>query len=218
MFNKNLSKAVSKNKTRQYLNYVYYNKTDGEYCATNGCFILIEKTADTYDTDKFLSPLTGLPVPDDYIYPDYQKVIPADGDIVTDRVFKSYIRNKKSKHHANKFVQIADIFVDFKYLSTALNFIGSDFILTVAGPIKPLKFVSSDGLRTAVIMPVVLVDLSDYTAAEDIDTASTKRGRSKGAKYVYIAFDVSGAVRGVFNKESDARKEATGGVKEFPLI
>lgn len=218
MFNKNLSKAVSKDKTRPYLNYVYYNKSAGEYVATNGFFILTEKTADTYDTDKFLSPLTGLPVPDDYTFPDYQKVIPADGDIVTDRVFKTYIRNEKSKHHANKIVQIADMFVDFKYLSVVLNFIGSDFILTVAGPIKPLKFVSSDGLRTAVIMPLNQVDLSDYAAAEDIDTASTKRGRSKGAKYVYIAFDESGAVRGVFNKESDARKEASGGVKEFPLI
>lgn len=42
--------------------------------------------------------------------------------------------------------------------------------------------------------------------------------QSKAAKYIYIAFDSSGVVRGVFNKESDARKEATGGVKEFPLI
>lgn len=216
MFNKNLSKAVSKDKARLYLNYVYYNKTAAEYVATNGFIMLIEKTADLYDTDKFLSPLRGLPVPDDYTFPDYQKVIPADGDIVTDRVFKTYIRTEKSKHQANKIVQIADMFVDFKYLSTALNFIGSDFILTVTEPKNPLKFVSFDGLRTAVIMPVVLADLSDYTAAEDIDTAV--RTQSKAAKYVYIAFDASGAVRGVFNKESDARKEATGGVKEFPLI
>lgn len=218
MFNKNLSKAVSKDKIRPYLNYVYYNKETGEYVATDGHIMLIEKTADVYDTDKFLSPLTGLPVPDDYAYPNYQKVIPASGDIVTNRVFKTYTRNEKSKHHANEIVQIADMFFDFKYLYVALNFVGSDFILTVAGPIKPLKFVSFDSLRTAVIMPVVRVDLSDYTAAEDIETASTKCGRLKGAKYVYIAFDVFGAVRGVFNKESDARKEAGGLVKEFPLI
>lgn len=218
MFNKNLSKAVNKNELRPHLNYVYYNKTAGEYVATNGFIMLIEKTADTYDTDKFLSPLTGLPVPDDYTFPDYQKIIPASGDIITNRVFKTYIRTKKSKDHANKIIQIADMFFDFKYLSVVFNFIGSDFILTVAGSIEPLKFVSFDGLRTAVIMPIVLSDLSDYTTAEDIDTASTKRGRTKGAKYIYIAFDVSGAVRGVFNKESDACKEATGGVKEFPLI
>lgn len=218
MFNKNLSKAVSKDKTRPYLSYIFYNKTDGEHVATNGFFMLIEQTADLYDTDKFLSPLTGLPVPYDYTYPDYRSAIPARGDIVTDRVFKIYIRTEKSKHQSNKIVQIADMFFDFKYLSVALNFIGSDFILKVAGPTNPLKIVSSDGLRMAVIMPVVRVDLSDYTAAEDIDTASTKFGQSKGAKYVYIAFDASGAVRGVFNKESDGRKEATGGVKEFPLI
>lgn len=218
MFNKNLSKAVSKDRIHLAFQNVFYNKTSAEYVATDTHILLIEKTADIYDTDKFLSPLTGLPVPDDYTFPNYQNVIPADGDIVTDRVFKTYIRTEKSKHHANKIVQIADMFFDFKYLSVALNFIGSDFILTVTEPKNPLKIVSFDGLRTAVIMPVVRVDLSDYTAAEDIETASTKCGRSKGAKYVYIAFDVSGAVRGVFNKESDARKEATGGVKEFPLI
>lgn len=216
MFNKNLSKFVSKDISRAYLNYVFYNKETGEYIATDGHVMGIEKTPDTYDTNKFLSPLTGLPVDVDCIFPDYQKVIPDSGDIVTDRVFKSYTRVEKSKFEANKIVQIGDAFVDFKLLKTVLDFIGSDFILTMNEPIAPLKFVSFDGLRTAVLMPLRIDNITDFTATEDINTAV--RTQSKAAKYVYIAFDGTGAVRGVFNKESDARKEATGEVKEFPLI
>ena len=113
-------------------------------------------------------------------------------------------------------MQIGDAFVDFKLLKTVLDFIGLDFVLSMNEATAPLKFVSFDGLRTAVLMPLNRVELTDYTISEDINTAV--RTRSKAAKYVYIAFDAAGAVRGVFNKESDARKEATGEVKEFPLI
>lgn len=218
MFNKNLSKFTNKDSSREYLNYVFYNKENGEYVATDGYVMGIEKTPDTYDTDKFLSPLTGLPVDVDCTFPDYWKVIPASGDVVTERVFKSYTRVKKSKFAANKIVQIGNAFVDFKLLKTVLDFIGSDFVLSMNEPFKPLKFVSFDGLRTAVLMPITINTLTDFTASEDIDTAESIRTQSKAAKYVYIAFDSSGAVRGVFNKESNARKEATGEVKEFPLI
>lgn len=221
MFNINLSKFIDKKATREYLKYVFYNKETGEYVATDGHVMGIEKTPDTYDTDKFLLPLTGLPADYDGAYPDYRKVIPASGDIVTDRVFKSYTRVKKSKFEINKIVQIGDAFVDFKLLKTVLDFIGSDFILTMNEPITPtapLKFVSFDGLQTAVLMPLNKFELTDYTASEDINTAANIRTRSKAAKYVYIAFDAAGAVRGVFNKESDARKEAIGEIKEFPLI
>ena len=45
----------------------------------DGHIIGIEKTPDTYDTDKFLSSLTGLPVErtDEY-YPDYRELLPED--------------------------------------------------------------------------------------------------------------------------------------------
>lgn len=216
MFNKNLSKFIDKKATRDYLKYIFYNKATGEYVATDGYIMGIEKTPDTYDTDKFLSPLTGLPVDVDLVFPDYWKVIPASGDIVTERVFKSYTRVEKSKFEANKIVQIGNAFVDFKPLKTVLDFIGSDFVLSMNEATAPLKFVSFDGLRTAVLMPIKIDTLTDFTVSEDIDTASPTH--SKAAKYVYIAFDSSGAVRGVFNKESNAHKEATGEVKEFPLI
>lgn len=218
MFNKNLSKFVSKDISREHLKYVFYNKETGEYVATDGHIMGIEKTPDTYDTDKFLSPLTGLPVDIDLVFPDYQKVIPESGDIVTDRVFKSYTRVEKSKFKANKIVKIGSSYVDFKLLKTVLDFIGSDFVLSMNEPTAPLKFVSFDSLRTAVLMPLIILTLTDFTASEDINTASSNRTRSKAAKYVYIAFDSSGSVRGVFNKESDARREANGEVKEFPLI
>lgn len=216
MFNKNLSKFIDKKAIRELLKYVFYNKETGEYVATDGHVMGIEKTPDIYDTDKFLSPMTGWPADVDSTFPDYQKVIPESGDIVTERVFKSYTRTEKSKFSANKIVQIGNAFVNFKLLKTVLDFIGSDFVLTMNEPTTPLKFVSFDGLRTAVLMPMRIPALTDFTASEDIDTAV--HTQSKAAKYIYIAFDSSGVVRGVFNKESDACIEATGGVKEFPLI
>lgn len=218
MFNKNLSKFVSNDISRAYLNYVFYNKATGEYVATDGHIMGIEKTPDTYDTNKFLSPLTGLPADTGLVFPDYQRIIPASGDIVTERVFKSYTRVERSKFNANKIVQIGNVFVDFKLLKTVLDFIGSDFVLSMNEPITPLKFVSFDGLRTAVLMPLRIDNITDFTASEDIDTVKSIRTQSKAAKYVYIAFDADGAVRGVFNKKPDAHREATGEVKEFPLI
>ena len=62
MFNKNLSKFIDKKATRAYLNYVFYNKSTGEYVATEGHIMGIEKTPDTYNTDKFLSPREFLKV------------------------------------------------------------------------------------------------------------------------------------------------------------
>lgn len=218
MFNKNLSKFIDKKATIEYLKYIFYNKETGEYVATDGHVMGIEKTPDTYDTNKFLSPMTGFPADVDSTFPDYQKVIPESGDIVTERVFKSYTRTEKSKFSANKIVQIGNTFVNFKLLKTVLDFIGSDFVLSMNEPTAPLKFVSFDGLRTAVLMPLNRVELTDFTATEDIDTAADNRTRLKDTKYVYIAFDAAGAVHGVFNKKSDARKEATGEIKEFPLI
>ena len=218
MFNKKLSKFIDKKVVKESLKYVFYNKESGEYVATDGHVMGIEKTQDTYETDKFLSPLTGLPVDAVCTFPNYQKVISESGDIVDERVFKTYTRIEKSKWLANKIVQIRDAFVDFNFLKTALDFIGTSFVLTMNEPNAPIKFVSLGGLRTAVLMPLRMDELSNYTATEDIDSCESVRTQSKAAKYVYVAFDSSGAVRGVFNKKSDAVKESTGDVKEFPLI
>lgn len=84
MFNKNLSKAVSTEKTRLYLTKVYYDKEAASYVASNGHIILIEKTTDIYDTNKFLSPLTGLEEDCDFTFPEWQRIIPVDGDTIID--------------------------------------------------------------------------------------------------------------------------------------
>lgn len=70
MFNKILSKAVSKDNMRPAICNVYYDKDASKYIATNGNIMLIENTSDTYDQDKFLSPLTGLGVECSGTFPD----------------------------------------------------------------------------------------------------------------------------------------------------
>lgn len=83
MFNKILSKAVSSDKTRLCLTKVYYDKEVSAYVATDAHIMLIEKTTDSYDTDKFFSPLTGLEENCDFTFPQWQRAIPVDGYTIT---------------------------------------------------------------------------------------------------------------------------------------
>lgn len=213
MFNKNLSKAVSTDKTLLYLSKVYYDKEASSYVATNGHIILVEKTTDTYDTDKFFSPLTGLEENCDFTFPQWQRVIPADRDTITCRSFKTFTRTVKSGYYVNKIAQITDGgFVDMKYLSIVLDFIGPDYILTWEGDKTAFKFTTPDGRKTACVMPVHVKDLSDYTEnLEPINGCKPLKATTTRAKYVYIAYEESGEVRAVFNKESDAKKETKNG-------
>ena len=213
MFNKNLSKAVSTDKTRLYLTKVFYDKEVSSYVATNGYIILVEKTTDIYDTDKFFSPLTGLEDDCDFTFPQWQRVIPADGDTITCRSFKTFTRSVKSGYYANKIAKIADDgFVDVKYLSIVLDFIGPDYILTWEGELHAFKFITPDGQKTACVMPICDPILSDYTEnLEPLNGCKPLKATITRAKYVYIAYEESGEVRAVFNKESDARKETKNG-------
>lgn len=213
MFNKNLSKAVSTDRTRLYLTKVYYDKEASSYVATDGYIILVEKTTDTYDTDKFFSPLTGLEDDCDFTFPQWQRVIPADGDTITCRTFKIFTRTVKSGYYANKIAKIADDgFVDMKYLSIVLDFIGPDYILTWEGDRRVFKFITPDGRKIACVMPIVDPTLSDYTEnLEPVNGCKPLKAITARAKYVYIAYEESGEVRAVFNKESDAKKETKNG-------
>lgn len=213
MFNKNLSKAVSIDRTRLYLTKVYYDKEASSYVATDARIILVEKTTDIYDTDKFLSPLTGLEEDCNFIFPQWQRVIPADGDTITSRTFNSYTRHVKSSYYANKIAKIADDgFVDMKYLSIILNFIGPDYILTWEGGNTAFKFTTLDGQKTACVMPIHNLVLSNYTEnLEPLNGCKPLKAAKTRAKYVYIAYEESGEVRAVFNKESDAKKETKNG-------
>lgn len=213
MFNKNLSKAVSTDKTRLYLTKVFYDKEVSSYVATNGHIILVEKTTDIYDTDKFFSPLTGLEDDCDFTFPQWQRVIPADGDTITCRSFKTFTRSVKSGYYANKIAKITDDgFVDMKYLSIVLDFIGPDYILTWEGDRRAFKFITPDGRKTACVMPICNVEMSDYTEnLEPLNGCKPLKATTTRAKYVYIAYEESGEVRAVFNKESDAKKETKNG-------
>lgn len=213
MFNKNLSKAVSTDRTRFYLSKVYYDKEASSYVATNARIILVEKTTDIYDTNKFFSPLTGLEENCDFTFPEWQRVIPVDGDTITCRTFKTFTRTVKSGYYANKIAQITDEgFVDMKYLSIILDFIGPDYILTWEGGNTAFKFTTLDGQKTACIMPIHNPVLSDYTEnLEPVNGCKPLKATTARAKYVYIAYEESGEVRAVFNKESDARKETKNG-------
>lgn len=213
MFNKNLSKAVSTEKTRLYLTKVYYDKEAASYVASNGHIILIEKTTDIYDTNKFLSPLTGLEEDCDFTFPEWQRIIPVDGDTITARTFKTFTQAVKSKYRANKIAQITDGgFVDVKYLSIVLDFIGPDYILTWEGVSRPFKFATLDGQKTACVMPIHDPEMSDYVEdLEPLDGCKPLKATTARAKYVYIAYEESGEVRAVFNKESDAKKETKNG-------
>ena len=213
MFNKNLSKAVSSDKTRFYISKVFYDKEVSSYVATNGYIILVEKTTDIYDTDKFFSPLTGLEDDCDFTFPQWQRVIPVDGDTITCRTFKTFTRTVKSKYSANKIAKIADDgFVDMKYLTIVLDFIGPDYILTWEGDRRAFKFITPDGRKTACVMPICDPTLPDYTEnLEPLNGCKPLKATTTRAKYVYIAYEESGEVRAVFNKESDARKETKNG-------
>ena len=213
MFNKNLSKAVSSDKTRFYISKVFYDKEVSSYVATNGYIILVEKTTDIYDTDKFFSPLTGLEDDCDFTFPQWQRVIPADGDTITCRTFKTYTRRIRSGYYANKIAKIADDgFVDMKYLTIVLDFIGPDYILTWEGDRRAFKFITPDGRKTACVMPICDPILPDYTEnLEPLNGCKPLKATTTRAKYVYIAYEESGEVRAVFNKESDARKETKNG-------
>lgn len=213
MFNKILSKAVSTDKTRLYLTKVFYDKEASAYIATDAHIMLIEKTTDTYNTDKFFSPLTGLEENCDFTFPQWQRVIPVDGDTITARTFKTFTRTVKSKYHANKIAKIAvDGFVDMKYLSIVLDFIGPDYILTWEGGRKAFKFTTFDGQKTACVMPIYDPKMSDYVEdLEPLNGCKPLKATTARAKYIYIAYEESGEVRAVFNKESDARKETKNG-------
>lgn len=213
MFNKNLSKAVSTDKTRLYLSKVYYDKKASSYVATDARIILVEKTTDSYDTDKFFSPLTGLEDNCDFTFPEWQRAIPADGDTITCRTFKTFTRTVKCGYYANKIAQITnDGFVNVKYLSIVLDFIGPDYILTWEGELHAFKFITPDGQKIACVMPICNPILSDYTEnLEPVNGCKPLKATTARAKYVYIAYEDSGEARAVFNKESDARKETKNG-------
>lgn len=213
MFNKNLSKAVSTEKTRLYLTKVYYDKEASSYVATDAHIILVEKTIDIYNTNKFFSPLTGLEDDCDFTFPQWQRIIPTDGDTITCRTFKTFTRTVKFKYHANKIAQITeDGFIDMKYLSIILDFIGPDYVLTWEGGNTAFKFITTDGRKIACVMPLHNVEISDYTEnLEPVNGCKPLKATFTRAKYVYIAYEESGEVRGVFNKESDAKKETKNG-------
>ena len=213
MFNKILSKAVSSDKTRLCLTKVYYDKEVSAYVATDAHIILVEKTTDTYDTNKFFSPLTGLEEDCDFIFPQWQRVIPADGDTITCRSFKTFTRSVKSGCYANKIAKIADKgFLDMKYLSIVLDFIGPDYILTWEGDKTAFKFTTLDGRKIACVMPICNVQMLDYIEdLEPLNGCKPLKAITARAKYVYIAYEESGEVRAVFNKESDAKKETKNG-------
>lgn len=218
MFNKILSKAVSKDNMHPAICNVYYDKNASKYIAINGHIMLIESTSDTYDQDKFLSPLTGLGVECSCTFPDWSMIVPEDSDLINERKFLIYTRTEKSKQQANKIAQIGELHVNYDLLKIVLDFIGSDFILTNKDPRKPLKFRSLDGLRIALLMPIYQPNLKKFVKNQELLDACQPCAKQAKVKYVYIAYDESGAVRGIFSKITDARKEATGKVQEYPIL
>ena len=225
MFNRILSKAVNCNLPQQYLHYVYFDKEYSSYVASDSHMMLIEKTQDTYPDNTFLSPRTGLVEDVDLTFPEWYRIVPEDEDVkISKTEFQVHAINKKDKNKASKIVQIMENgWLNAQYLLIAIEFVGSDFKLTKdSDPRTPYKFVSKDGLRTALVMGLAFKDKEVetlYSRTYDyINSANIiKSSAAKRTQYVYLAYDKEGKVLGVFKNKIHAMQEGST-IKEFPIL
>lgn len=130
MFNKNLATAVSKDIDRYQLSFVNYDNEEKCYVATNGHILMVEYTDDQYDSDKFFSPRTGLEEHPYITFPNWKRIIPEDGEDISERDFSIFVRKEKSRRkEVNKVLKIKNFFLNFEYMYNILKFIGTDYSL-----------------------------------------------------------------------------------------
>lgn len=217
MFNKYLSRAVSKDESRAFITYVYYDKEESSYVATDARLMLVEKTTDSYDSDVFLSPRTGIVEDVSLSFPDWEGVMPAKEDLVEieQRTFKMLTKNyKPSKNNAT--VAIEGVPYDYNRTRTAVGFVGPDFKLFSVKVSSNLYLESSDGTRRAVLAPE-RCGLSEYSLSGEIDLNTLVFQIRKAQEFVAIALDGLGEIKGVFKSVAEAKKESPI-VKVLPVL
>lgn len=179
MFNKNLSKAVAKlDMCRPHLQNVYFNAESGEYVATNGHIMLVERTTDKpADSSTLLNPITGQVIEDakEPGYVDYKRLYITSGETLdwSAQLCKVYkFTGEKRYSQASKIIEINGVFFNFDYLKTIVDFFDGESITIYCSKREEgcnwhcYQFLNASGSKRALVMPIELTESilsSDFT-------------------------------------------------------
>ena len=141
-----LNRAVSKLTTRGALQYVYQDPNGGEFVASDGMIMLVEKNGTPFMA-KFWNTITQMPTECTEEYPDWRAVLLRSVENANRLWFDDKVLLQDGFAIFNK------LYVSAKIYQLVKDFIGPDMIINIPGLFAdPLYFRNADKSHQALIM------------------------------------------------------------------
>lgn len=147
MFNDLLSKACAVLNDRPALKYIYQNPKNGEFVASDGVVMLVERNG-AIPMFEYWNPQTKEPILDTTVleYPDYVTVL--------ENARREAVNNADNiKHRNDGLTKVDDFYIFTSNFNLVQNFCGNDVKIKIPNFHGPIYFESVDKSRQALIMP-----------------------------------------------------------------